>query len=271
MSTYGGFIERLSRKVSARLLDIEAVFNFDLGGEYEVAMCHLLEDVLPSKFGVCRGFVVAEDGELAGDDIIIYDKLLSPTLRASAGLQYAVKEQIPVDAVYAYIECKHSIEDEQVFNKAINQVREVKKLLFKRKSLVNETYEVDGPRYNGKVQDWPRQFPKLKNQPFCVIVARKSNGKVPEPIIKDLYTPDLLILGEDYIVTQSAVLGCDGIKGTLFYDDCYWAGLRVDSVHGGAFGIGLVSLMQAISWIELVPIDWANSLNSAYATAVFGK
>ncbi|PSR15550.1 hypothetical protein C8255_22500 [filamentous cyanobacterium CCP3] len=271
MSTYGGFIERLSRKVTARLSDIEAVFNFDLGDEYEVAMCHLLEDVLPNKFGVCRGFVVAEDGELAGDDIIIYDKLLSPTLRSSVGVQYAVKEQIPVDAVYAYIECKHSIKDEEVFNKAMKQVREVKKLLFKRRHLINETYEVDGPRHNGKVKDWPRQFPKLKNQPFCVIVARESNGKVPKSIIKDSYTPDLLILGEDYIVSQSAVLDCDGIRGTLFYDDCYWAGLRVDPVQGNAFGIGLVSLIQAISWIELIPIDWATSLNTAYATAVFGK
>lgn len=271
MSTYGGYIERLSRKVGARLLDIEAVFNFDLGGEYEVAMCHLLEDVLPSKFGICRGFVVSESGELAGDDIIIYDKMSCPTLRASSGLQYAVKEQIPIDAVYAYIECKHSIEDEKVFNKAMNQVREVKKLLLKRRPWINEVYEVDGPRYNGKVKDWPRQLPRLKNQPFCVIVARKSNGKVPESVTRDAYTPDLLILSEDYVATQSVLLDCDGIKGALFYDDCYWASLRVDSVCGNAFGIGLVSLMQALNWIELMPIDWSNSLNAAYANAIFGK
>lgn len=60
MSSYGGYIERLARKVEARLQDIEAIYNFDLGGEFEVAICALLEDFLPAKYGLCRGFVVAD-------------------------------------------------------------------------------------------------------------------------------------------------------------------------------------------------------------------
>jgi hypothetical protein len=44
MSSYGGYIERLARKVEARLQDIEAIYNFDLGDEFEVAICAFLKD-----------------------------------------------------------------------------------------------------------------------------------------------------------------------------------------------------------------------------------
>lgn len=54
MAAYNGYIERLSRRVSARLTDIEAVYNFEYGPEFEVVLCHLLTDILPSKFGVAR-------------------------------------------------------------------------------------------------------------------------------------------------------------------------------------------------------------------------
>lgn len=126
MSSYGGYIERLARKVEARLQDIEAIYNFDLGDEFEIAMCDLLESLLPAKYGVCRGFVVAKNGEKAGDDLIIYDKMSSPTLRSSMTRQFPVKEQIPVDAVFAYIECKHSISDTDVLQKAVSQAEAVK-------------------------------------------------------------------------------------------------------------------------------------------------
>jgi hypothetical protein len=271
LMTYGGYIERLSRKVEARLSDIEAIFNFDFGDEFEVAMCQLLKNILPSKYGVCRGFVVAEDGELAGDDLLIYDKMTCPTLRASAGLEYSVKEQIPVDAVYAYIECKHSISDQSVFNKAMHQTREVKRVLLSRPSRRNSDYEKDGPTYNGKIMDWPRTYPEYKNQPYCAIFSKNSNGQVPQVIIHDEYTPDLLVLGKDHIATQSVVLGPDGIKGALFNDHKFWSGLRVEPAKGNAFGIGLLSLMQALNWIELMPIDWSRSLNGAFASIVFGE
>lgn len=271
MSTYGGYIERLSRKVEARLADIEAVFNFDLGAEFEVAMCALLEDILPARFGVCRGFVVAEDGRSAGDDLIIYDKMSCPTLRASIGLQYSVKEQIPVDAVYAYIECKHSITDASVAKKAILQTREVKELILSRRKRPNPEYEKDGPVHNGKARDWPRNYPPFKNQPFCAIFARTFDSGVVISDQKDPLNPDLLVLGPNHIATQSVLLGPDGIKGALFYDGKYWADLRVELAEGNAFGLGLVTLLQALSWIELVPIDWSGTLNAAFASNVFGK
>ncbi|MCQ4320456.1 DUF6602 domain-containing protein [Stutzerimonas stutzeri] len=178
MGLYGGYIERLARKVEARLQDIEAIYNFDLGDEFELAICALLEGLLPAKYGVCRGFVVAEDGSTAGDDVIIYDRMASPILRSGMSRQFPVKEQIPVDAVFAYIECKHSISDPTVLEKAISQTEAVKRLVLTRRSLSNPDYEAEGPRYGNKIRDWPREFPPLKNQPFCAVFSRKYSSDV---------------------------------------------------------------------------------------------
>ena len=271
MSTYGGYITRLSRKVEARLADIEAIFNFDLGAEFEVAMCVLLEDILPAKFGVCRGFVITEDGRSAGDDLIIYDKMSCPMLRASISRQYSIKEQIPVEAVYAYIECKHSMNDNVVVEKAITQTRSVKELILSRRSRGNPNYEKDGPAYNGKARDWPRIYPPIKNQPFCAIFARMFDPEVVIPSQHEALNPDLLVLGANHIATQSVVLGPDGIKGALFYDDKYWSGLRVESAPGNAFGVGIVTLLQALSWIKLEPIDWSGTLNATFVENLLGN
>lgn len=271
MSTYGGYIDRLSRKVEARLNDIEAIFNFDLGEEFEVGMCLLLEDILPAKFGVCRGFVISEDGESAGDDLIIYDKMSCPTLRGNIGLQYSVKEQIPIEAVYAYIECKHSINENTVLEKAMHQIQKVKGLLLSRNAKKNTEYEREGPTYNGKVRDWPRSYPPNKNQPFCAIFARNFDSTLRISSDRHILNPDLLVFGSNHIATQSVQLGPDGIKGALFYDSNYWAGLRIEPAQGNAFGIGLVTLLQALNWIELLPIDWSGTLNTAFAANILGK
>lgn len=264
MGSYGGYIERLAKKVEARLQDIEAIYNFDLGDEFELALCALLEDVLPAKYGVCRGFVVTEDGKTAGDDVIIYDKMASPTLRSSLSRQFPVKEQIPVDAVYAYIECKHNIATTEVLETAIGQAEAVKKLVLTRRGLDNPDYEVDGPVYNGRPRDWPRTYPPLKNQPFCAVFARKFSPDVALPRTYGEHTPDLLILGNSHIATQTVNLGADGIKSSLFFDTKYGAGLYTEQAPKNAFGLGLVTLLEALSWVELLPIDWTGTLNATF-------
>lgn len=264
MGSYGDYIERLAKKVEARLQDIEAIYNFDLGDEFELAVCALLEDVLPAKYGVCRGFVVAEDGRTAGDDVIIYDKMASPTLRSSLSRQFPVKEQIPVDAVYAYIECKHSIATSEVLEKAIGQAEAVKKLVLSRRGLDNPDYEKDGPVYNGRPRDWPRTFPPLKNQPFCAVFARKFSPDVALPRTYGEHTPDLLILGNSHLATQTVNLGADGIKSSLFFDTEYGAGLYTEQASENAYGLGLVTLLEALSWVELLPIDWTGTLNVTF-------
>jgi hypothetical protein len=265
---YGGYVHRLAKKVSARLADIEAVYNFDLGPEFEVAICHLLSDILPPKYGICRGFVVSEDGRKAGDDVIVFDRLQYPTLRSSVGSEFSLKDQVPIEGVYAYIECKHSIADRSTFDEAMRQVSDMKTLLLSRRELKNNHYETDGPVHNGKCQDWPRSWPRLKNQPFTMIIARKWAGVLPSPTATVLNPPDLAVLGEDHIMAQRAVLGSDGIKGALFHDCRHWAELGVDQIDKEAFGLGILMLMQAISWIELLPVDWTACLNEAFWTSL---
>ena len=264
MNSYGGYIERLARKVEARLQDIEAIYNFDLGNEFEIAICALLEDILPAKYGVCRGFVVAENGEKAGDDLIIYDKMSSPTLRSGMSRQFPVKEQIPVDAVYAYIECKHSISDSAVLATAISQIEAVKKLLLTRRGRTNPEYQVDGPIYHGRVRDWPRTYPPLKNQPFCAVFARKYSPDVSVRNVQGDHAPDLMILGNDHIATHTVYMGPDGVKSSLFYDTKFGAPLCVEPAPANAYGLGLVILLQALSWIDLLPIDWTGPLSTTF-------
>lgn len=190
--------------------------------------------------------------------------MASPTLRSNMSRQFPVKEQIPVDAVYAYIECKHSISDEAVLKKAIGQAEAVKKLILTRQGLKNPDYEADGPVYNGRVRDWPPTFPALKNQPFCAVFARKYSPDVAVPSSASEPSPDLLILGNNHIATQTVYLGADGPKSSLFFDGKYGAGLLAEPASSNAYGLGLVTLLQALSWIELLPIDWSATLNATF-------
>lgn len=100
---YDNYVLKLSQKINSTFEEIEAEYNFELGNEFEVVLCNILRDFLPEKFGVCRGFVVDELGNKAGDDIIIFDQVNFPTLRTLGNNQFLRKENIPIEAVYAYI------------------------------------------------------------------------------------------------------------------------------------------------------------------------
>ena len=79
---YDNFVRRITDNFNAAISEIEAVHNFDYGSEFEVGLCKTLRRVLPQKFGICRGFVIDQTGEVAGDDIIVYERLRFPTLRS---------------------------------------------------------------------------------------------------------------------------------------------------------------------------------------------
>lgn len=177
---YKDFAGRLSRRVSARLSLIEAQFNFDYGDEYEVAICEVLADILPARYGVCRGSLVTFDGEEAGDDLIIFDRVSYPTLRSSIAPNFAVKEQVPIEAAYAYIECKHRVElasdlgASKVLATAVEQVRNAKRLAATRVPNPNPDYH-DQDRFKlKKREDWPAYYPALKNELFGVVFARHA-------------------------------------------------------------------------------------------------
>lgn len=103
---YKNLIDRISDRAEAIFSEIESIYNFDKGDEFEIAVCKLLMAILPEKFGVCRGHVITKNDEVAGDDIIIYDKHNFPLLRLLDEDNLWRKQYVPVEAVYCYIEAK---------------------------------------------------------------------------------------------------------------------------------------------------------------------
>lgn len=112
MFAYNNYVIDLNNKFQRRLDDIAADHNFDYGNEFEIAVCEVLREFLPLKYGICRGHVVSFDGNKTGDDIIIYDQERFPTLRLNRRDNFSRKENIPIEAVYAYFEAKHTITEE---------------------------------------------------------------------------------------------------------------------------------------------------------------
>lgn len=118
------------------------------------------------------------------------------------------------------------------------------------------------PSQGGSGHGWPRSLPPKKNQPFCAVFSREFSASAFGDVHRDRLTPDLLVIGQDHLATQPAVLNQDGIKGALFFDDKHYAGVRLETLKGQAYGVGIVTLMQALGWIELVPMDWSGTLNT---------
>lgn len=141
---YNDIIQHLSNAFSLEISKIEAVYNFDYGDEFEIAICKVLRRFLPNKYGICRGFVIDKMGNSAGDDIIIYDQELFPTLRVlDQEEEFVKKNQIPVEAVYAYIEAKYTLNSKSLI-KAFKQVNDVKRLCYSRELLAADK------NFNGK-------------------------------------------------------------------------------------------------------------------------
>ena len=79
---YDGFVATIGKQFSAYLRQIATEHNFEHGPEFEIAICKTLRLALPSKYGVCRGYIVAPNGDKAGDDIIIYNHERFPSASA---------------------------------------------------------------------------------------------------------------------------------------------------------------------------------------------
>jgi len=131
---YNDYVKNITARYGALLDDVNANYNFDLGIEYELVICEVLKRVLPKKFGVCRGFLVAKDGSKEGDDIIIFDRYRFPQIRLLDENDLGHKQEIPVEAAYAYIEAKNSLNPESI-RKAMSQVSKIKKIVSKREKV----------------------------------------------------------------------------------------------------------------------------------------
>jgi hypothetical protein len=267
---YRDYVRTLSERFEANLSYIQHVYNFDVGDEFEVAICQTLRSALPQKFGICRGHVVDAQGNEEGDDILIYDRLRFPTLRLLPGEDYSRKEWVPIEAVYAYIEAKHSLTVEgqdgapATITKACQQIDRVKSLCRKR-----DAVPLTKPK---------EDFPRFQNPLFAAILARRLvrkkgaapfstgleiRGALSSLDCSDENPPDLIVIGQSNVITPTEK--GDGKRlgaGHVFFEN----GLSLGHVvaEGVGFGIGLCNLMAALDFIELGPMPWPLIFNDAF-------
>lgn len=268
---YGKYLEQLSSSITDALDDLIYSYNFDVGVEFEIAIAELLQRVLPDKYGVCRGFVVAQDGTEAGDDIVIYDQHSFPTLRGKTSL--ARKQRIPAEAVYAYIEVKNSL-DKKTFAKACSQIKTVRTTIEKREELHIQKAlhsRVTLPFGNPKS---PLFWPPHLNRPYTSIWSRNTEG-LSEATDKWAYSRDQInefqegldikFLDSIYVLGSHlsipAVLNPDDsfiITSPFSIDDNSLTPMLSEHIDVRA----IVHLMWAIDSMKLGHISWGNVLMS---------
>lgn len=279
---YEDILKNISKKFDKYLEEISVEVNFDFGEEFEVALCKVLRGTLPSKYGVCRGFVTDRHGNSAGDDIIIYDRIRFPTLRLLEDDTFAQKQKIPVEAVYSYIEAKHTLNiggnDGQSFQHAVNQVSKVKELCSKRPRV--EPTQIS-PYVNLKkgLSDFGLFFPQPDSLPsylnplqsiiFARNVREKKGGKLltDKSKIEGLLSsrqivsneaPDMFVLGKNHLIIP--FVDDKTIPGGKVVTPFYLPGksyYEIKIVDGIAYSVALTIMMAVIDWIQLGSIPWS--------------
>ena len=265
---YDDYLRKVAARFENRFADIEAEWGFDYGVEFEITLCRLLRQVLPQRYGICRGFVVTRDGQKKGDDIIIFDRDSFSTLRLVEQDGFERKESIPVEAVYAYLEAKHTLciegDEGQSLQKACEQVAAVKPLPREDVPWTFQDPYVFNPSHRARV---PKYWPPVRNQIFSGIIARhvrlkKSTGEhltKPDEITTALsaanlgssYQPDLIVAGRDVVCLPTIDHGFHSpflIEGQSH--------LSSRQIPGLAFGVGICSLLHAIDMMRLNTMPW---------------
>jgi len=273
---YADFVQGIARSFDDALAAIETVHNFELGGEFEIAICETLRRVLPNRFGICRGYVVDSAGAVAGDDVIIYERLHYPTSRLLREEDYARKEKIPIEAAFAYVEAKHTLQiegdGESSLRKAVSQTASVKRLCQQREpvplSQIARGINLGANLTAQSSAGWPDK----RNPFYTVILARRVRLNRTGPILQSAeeidralvgqnldpeLLPDLIVAGPSNVALPVLPLA-DGqrtIISPFTLDGRTELACRM--VGGIAFGVALVHLLWALDYIELGPMPWS--------------
>jgi hypothetical protein len=284
-AVYADYVTKLAKRFLEALDSIEAEHGFEYGPEFEIALCKVLGNALPDKFGVARGYAVNPRGESAGDDIFIYERIRFPTFRGLPDADYSSKERIPIEAIYCYVEAKHTLHivgnDGQSLKKAVEQVKAVKTLCRERKAvpLTDLGYGVNFSQ--GLTVTVAEGYPNHRNPFFTAIVARYvklAKGKKSLSTAKEILQavssrkhfvdaqnedlPDIMVLGDSVIALPAmkisgneALVGPFLIPGRSFYHVC--------DLDKTAFGVGFCALMAALDWVQLGAMPWSSIVGEA--------
>jgi hypothetical protein len=278
------YLSDISRAFGAAISAIKVTYNFDHGDEFEDALCTVLRTCLPQKYGVCRGFVVAPDGSEAGDDIIIYEQLVYPSLRPEKKDSLAIKQRIPIEAVYAYIEAKSCIilgvpeDDKRGLPHAIWQASKVASVVSSRPSVPLEQItattavspQILAPRSDGLT---------LRNPMLTAVVARTVRGTPNGPLLNSAQEVEDamsehqsgLAAGVDFVSLgphfSFVPLKMEGEGGSVYIDP--FARFPPEefvfaAVHSPdrAFGLFFATLMEALQKIELGAFPWRKIISN---------
>lgn len=274
--SYRGFVQTLAQRVLHNLATIETTFNFEYGDEFEVALCQSLRSALPDRYGVARGYAVNEHGNTAGDDIFIYERSRFPTLTLRHQDDFSRKEYIPIEAIYAYVEAKHTLQltgdGPQSLRHACEQVSSVKALCGTRPAIDPDQIGPYSRVQMGIRAELPKDFPTISNPAFGIVFARQVRKESKSPVLSDpreidhhlaeqeidsAEAPDLVVLGEHNLVLP-ALPSADGSHYNL-RSPFYIPGRSVYHtavVDGVAFGIAFLSIFAALDWIQLGVMPW---------------
>jgi hypothetical protein len=277
---YVGLIQGIAAAFDRALEEIQAEHNFELGDEFEVALCKVFRKVLPQRLGICRGFAINRSGQTAGDDILIYDRMRYPTARL-LGEDLTIKENVPIEAIFAYVEAKHTLEIEgdtgQSLTRAIQQVRDVKTLCGLRAAVPLDQI-ADGVRLGESMNvETPVGWPRTRNPVYTAIMSRHVRLRSGQPHITDSATikqhlmtldldvplPDLIVAGGSNVVVPSYT---DGNFQPISFSPFYivpGGGLTVCVATGIAFGVAMAELLWALDYIHLGPMPWHAVVDSA--------
>jgi hypothetical protein len=252
---YGGWIAGIAARFQRHFDQIVTGNNLEYGPEFEIAVVNALREILPQRFGICRGYVVEQSGKRAGDDIIIYDRWRFPTIHALGG-DPARKDHVPFEAVLAYIEAKHTLkltddEDRQSLRKAAKQIAGVR-------ALYRESVKYQGGPIT-KVYCAPG-FPSIENELYCGVFARhvdtgdEGREALPEALMRlhkdEVPLPDAVVAGPYVAIPARYELASNTVEGARPFMNVE-GNLPIFLEHPHAFGLALVHLISTMESITL--------------------
>lgn len=261
---YNDFLKNISQKFINNFSEISAIYNFDYGDEFEIALCKSLRTVLPNYYGVCRGSIFSIDGESVGDDIIIYDQFHFPTLRLLEDNTFAQKQQIPFEAVFAYIEAKNTLIVEgsggNTIEKAWTQCQNVKKL--NRKEVKFSKYSINNIPFLKPMPYWPTIGNPIYTAIFSRGIRMNSNDPILDSVtgsaklfekilsLEQSKQPDLIIA--DYNSLFMPKVGTQ-VESPFFTESSEYFNKITENF---AYGMGLSFMFYAYDNIRLGNLEW---------------
>jgi len=274
-NAYSDFLQTIGDKFNSLIGEIKTDYNFDLGDEFEIAICKALKIILPIKYGVCRGTVFTIDNRFVGDDIIIFDQWRFPMLRLLDDNNYAQKQRIPIEAVVAYIEAKNTIVLEEghgnSLNKAIEQATAIKKL--GRKEMPLNPFAIDNID-NFLGAKMPREFPQINNPLYTCVFTRgvreNANSKMLDSSIIDRSMSGKVLSSEgvcvDLFIFNKDIVAFPLVKDGFFSP--FWikdvtTHYQIFKKENVAWGVGISLLFLAFESIRLGCMEWKKIIGQA--------